>query len=106
MAATSASDIPTNSIMSRMNRGMSVPGRYPGTRLACAASSAMAPLSRPQLLEQARVRVHAEARALGHRDPAAVGIDRVIQRIVGEVAVEALDRRLAGQRRDAVDRRE
>src|SRR4029077_20975893 len=98
--------------MSRMNRGMSVPGRYPATVLAgvgCSArvaSSAMAPLSRPQLLEQARVGIHAEARALGHRDAAAVGIYRVIQRIVGEVTVEALDRRVAGHRRDAVDRRE
>src|SRR5215469_12765415 len=102
----SASVTPTNSIMSRMNRGMSVPGRYACRPFASVASSAMARLRRPELLEQARVGVDAEPRPLGHRDAAILGMDRVVQRVVGEVAVEALDRRLARERRDAVNRRE
>src|SRR2546422_8604768 len=35
-----------------------------------------------------------------------LGMDRVPQRVVGEVAIKALDRRVGRQRRDAVDRRE
>ena len=48
-----------------------------------------APSARPQLLQQPRVGIHAEARALGHRDAAARRVDGLAQRVLGEIAVEA-----------------
>src|SRR2546425_1155289 len=63
-------------------------------------------LARAQLVEQPRVGVHAEAGALGHPDAAALRVDRLAQRIVREVTIEALDPGLGRHRGDAMDRRE
>ena len=62
--------------------------------------------ARSQLLQKTWVGIHPEARALGHRDPALLRLDGLAQWILREIAVEALDERLVGQGRDAVDRRE
>src|SRR5918996_5770147 len=60
--------------------------------------------ARPKPVEQLRIGIAAEPWALRNQDAASPGMDRLAQRSLGEVAVEALDQGLRRHRRDAVDR--
>src|SRR5712691_9298890 len=70
--------------------------------------SAIAPSrsAHAQLLDHVGIRLDAEPRALRHGDAPVAGMDGVVQRVDGEIAIVAFDQRFPGHGRDAMYRRQ